>query len=224
VRAASIAILASATIAAIAYRASADEPKRLVTWERYVRLPILDEGHDIAVANGATNPVLKGTGSYTDERDLMLIEWGTAVSLECVARTCFCVVMDDDSIAIGSGATCGDVADSNATIPDSTSGNSCFQVPAGGRVDFILTRDHWSGLGAISSSSPAGYRTGYCASTDATPYYPCDANDDCVTSAGATGTCTVPSGGAGFESVSGAFLVHETASGAATTCSIRKDI
>lgn len=217
-----IAFAAIALIAALAV-ADADEPKRLQTWERYVRLPILDEGHDIAVANGTTNPVMVGTGSYTDERDLMLFEWGTAVSIECVARTCFCVTMDDD-VTIGSGATCGDIADPNATIPDSTSHNACFQVPAGGRVDFIVTRDHYSGLGAVSATSLAGYRTGYCASTDATSYYPCDADNDCVTSGGSAGTCTTPSAGAGFETVTGAFLVHETASGASTTCSIRKDI
>lgn len=202
--------------------ALADEPKKLNTWERYTRIPILDEGLQFAPANATTNPILNDTGSYTDERDLMLFEWGTQVSIECVLRTCFCLTMDDD-VTIGSGSTCGSVADPNATIADTTGGNACFVVPAGGRIDFIVTRDHWDGYGAISASDPSGYRDGYCASTDATAYYPCDANDDCVTSGGSAGTCTTPAAGAGFDSIIGLFVVHEHPS-AATECSVRKDL
>lgn len=219
----SLAALAGSVLAAVfllsVQSAFATAPLAMNNWDRYTRIPVLDEGHEVAVAT-STGRVLNDTGTYTDERDLELIEWETAVSIECEARACFCLSMDDD-VTMGSGTTCGDIADPNATLPDTTGGNSCVTVPAGGRVEFIVRRDHWSTYGAISSADPSGYRTGYCSQADGTTGFPCDATDDCLAADGSAGTCTDGAAGVNFSNITGLFIMHEAA--AATTCSVRKD-
>lgn len=200
---------------------------------RYIRVPVLDQGHEHTVAT-TSGPLLNDTGSYSNESDLWLLEWGTVVSIECVLRTCVCMAMDDDSIAIGddgANTLCGDMTDTG-TPPDSTGGNACRAIPAGGRVEFIISREHWgwvppystagiSQYGAVSAADPSGYRSGYCAATDATPYYPCDAADDCRNAANdGNGTCT--DSATSFSLIAGAFLIIEGAG--ATACFVSKDL
>ena len=201
--------------------AQADPPQPVSSWERYVRVGAPRWGHDVALTANTQRAVLNDTGTYTDERDLQLFTWGTIVSISCTAVACACLALDDtDALTMGVGATCGDLADAGAPGDASaTAGSSapCMRVEAGARRDIMFSRAIWPS-GLMVAASPAGYRSGYCSQTTGNTYFPCDTTADCLTSAGATGTCTE-----GYpDLIRGGFVLMEAAT--TTNCFVGEEI
>lgn len=188
--------------------ADAQVPGSNPEWERYVTA-LQPYGHSSAV--GTTQSVLLTTasGSYTDERDAWLIPWDSLLVMQCPLETCVCATMEDEIavVTMGSGTTCGQMTDSG-TPPDGQ--GVCWRVQT--RRDIKVSRT-WFGRAIAASTSKPGYRSGYCSNTTGTTGYPCDANDDCVTGAGAAGTCVANTP----DQIRGFFLMHEAA--VATNCS-----
>lgn len=186
---------------------------------KYMRAGGPSWGHNVALTANTDTNVLNDNGSYTDERDLQLFEWGTLLVISCEAVTCVCLTLDDD-VTIGTGANCGDMADSGT--PDDASASTgrsapCRRVQAGGSVDILVNRSIWPAV-PVAAGSPPGYRSGYCSQSTGNTNYPCDATDDCLTSAGAAGTCTADTP----DRIAGAFLELESAS--TTNCFVNQDI
>ena len=197
--------------------AQANEPANTNKSDEYARVGALRWGHYQAVAD-TTTPFLIGTGTYTDERDLELFEWGTRVSITCAAVACVCLAMDDDSITLSSGTGCGAVADTGT--PGDSAAGVCTQILAAPFVkSFIVSRAAFPDR-TVAATSVAGTRSNVCSTASTgTPGYPCDATNDCLTAAGGAGTCVTPTD---TNPIRGAFILGIGA--ASTNCFVTEEI
>lgn len=206
-------LLANALVWSLAISLPATAMKPLQSeWDRYIT-PLMANGHSSVVGTAQTAVTNRAGETHTDERNAWLFNNGDLIVVQCPLEACFCFTMEDELavVTMGSGTTCGEMTDSGT--PDDGQG-VCFRVPAGMRRDIKVNLAAWYGMGAVAASSRPGYRDGYCSQSTGTIGYPCDANDDCVTSGGAAGTCTL-----GYpDRIKGVFLMHEAAS--ATNCSV----
>lgn len=202
--------------------ADAAPPAALSNSGNYDRPGAPVTGHAVAVPTG---PVTKGyylndTGSYTDERDLQLLGWGTWLRVTCAADVCVCLTMDDDTV-ISAGTSCGDMTDPNSTVGDATSSTgraaACTQVGTAGADILVLKQVFPDIERGLKSTSKAGTREKVCSTASTgTPGFPCDADNDCLTSAGAAGTCVHEA--RQTNTIQGAFL--QLIGSSTTTCFI----
>jgi hypothetical protein len=205
------------TLAGCLSNAEANAPVSMNKADEYARAGALRWGHYQAVAD-TTTPFLNDTGTYTDERDLELFEWGTRVTISCAAVTCICLAMDDDSITLTSGTGCGNVADTGT--PGDSAAGVCTQVNAApDRRTFIVARAAFPDA-TVAATSVAGTRSNVCSTASTgTPGYPCDATNDCLTAAGGAGTCVTPTIS---NPIRGAFILGIGAAG--TNCFVTEEI
>lgn len=182
--------------------------------------PLMPMGHSSAVATTNSALLTRAGATHTDERNAWLLRWDDLLVVQCQLEACICFSMEDQIaiVTMGSGTTCGEMADTGTPADGQ---GVCFRVPEGGRRDVRIRRSPWFGELPMVAGSKPGYADSYCSQAHDTTRdpraggnfgAPCRAANDCVTSGGSDGTCTV-----GPDKIVGTYLLHEAAS--ATDCS-----
>ncbi len=175
-------------------------------WDRYIT-PLMPAGHSSVVGTSQTAITNRAGETHTDERNVWCFADGDLIIFQSPLEACVCFTMEDElaEVTMGSGTTCGEMTDSGTPADGQ---GVCFRVPAGSRRDVKVNLAAWYPKSAVVAASKPGARSSYCSQSTGTIGYPCDSNADCVTSAGAEGTCT-----AGYpDRIKCVFAMHEAAS------------
>lgn len=170
-------------------------PPKVVDNPNYVAyvVPKMPMGHSSTITAVQSVILQRANASYSDERSPQLFRDKEDWLFECRAETCFCFTMEDEiaTVTMGSSGLCGEMTDADPTVPDG--GGVCFKAggPFGPHEQRIDLKAFYGMAANRASTSIPGYRDGYCSNTTGTTGYPCDADNDCVTSAGSAGTCVL---------------------------------